>query len=410
MSRLADILGAKEPLFDISLKQLEKETGQQGADIKLLVEISNKASWAHSALGLPGDSSARFLYEALIRRVAADNDRLANLLGGNEDTSLNDIVPKIIQRVEELDMPRRGYFLKTEVAINLLRETPPKSVIARLGYSDVTAMLARENVFEIFGALRFAEDARWLNNFASLYKKLKPKDFENRNIRIVRYDAERWGDIASDFIKKKLHNITHLKEMGVIMVMPTPAMKIRGATIKILPLILHYYNEIRLYSAFFRLISERSDFGSIVADTIIADPAVVPITGKHYIHWRVIQRYFGKLAHEDHPEIFEPHVQPEDLHWRHAEKLLAQIDPEMAFWQHMDFVAAEKPAGAVSLNLMDVALSYCNELSFEDRYVYHMRESLWNEIFARYMGWPTLRRQILERLNNGLIRPENIAQ
>ena len=45
------------------------------------------------------------------------------------------------------------------------------------------------------------------------------------------------------------------------------------------------------------------------------------MAGSH-VHWRVIQRYFGKLENEYHPEIFEPHVQPEDLHWRKAEEAL----------------------------------------------------------------------------------------
>ena len=46
--------------------------------------------------------------------------------------------------------------------------------------------------------------------------------------------------------------------------------------------------------------------------------------------------------------------------------------------------------------------------SAEKRIMYHFRESLWNEIFVRYMGQKTLERQVLEQLDNDMIEPEDI--
>jgi len=183
----------------------------------------------------------------------------------------------------------------------------------------------------------------------------------------------------------------------------------KGVTLKVLPLLCHYFNEIRLYSSFFKLMADKKDFGHIVSQTLIADPAHVELVERGSIHWRVIQRYFGKLTGEVHPEIFEPHVQPEDLHWRRAEEVLYQLDPELGFWQEMDYVGVLRGNDAITFNLMDVSLGYSNAIPYEERYLYHFRESLWNEVFARYMGEKVLEEQLLVKLDNAIIKPETLV-
>lgn len=408
MTNLAKLLAAKEPLFDHALMQLEQKTGKSGADAMLTAEIAQRASAALKALGLSSDSTPEDIYDGLIRQVKSHDEHLAAAIGGMDPANLAEMIPKIVKKVSEIDLPKDGFFIKTSVGADLLRQNPPQKIMSRLGYTDIEAMLKRENIYELHLALRFAESGDWLNQFNAQYTKLAPSDFEKRDIQLVSFDPGKWGDIAHHFIQKKLHNITNSKEMGAIAVMPMTISEMPGITLKVLPLIIHYFNEIRLYSAFFKLISPKSNFGQIVAETLIADTPNIPIVVGTKIHWRVIQRYFGKLKDEPHPEIFEPHVHPEDLHWRKAEEVLYEIDPELKFWQDLDFVGILKGDEIVSFNLMDVALSYSNELSFSDRYIYHFRESLWNEIFARYLGQKTLQTQLLEKLDNAIIAPENL--
>jgi hypothetical protein len=183
-----------------------------------------------------------------------------------------------------------------------------------------------------------------------------------------------------------------------------------GITLKVMPLLFHYFNEIRLYSSFFKLMQSKQNFGAIVSDTLIADPAHIKITDNAHIHWRVIQRYFGKLVGEKHPEIFEPHVQPEDLHWRRAESVMYEIDPELEFWDGLDYVGVLKGTDAITFNLMDVSLSYSNGIAYQDRYLYHFREALWNEVFARYFGEKVLEEQLLVKLDNAVISPEVLTR
>lgn len=410
MSFLRDLLDAKEPLFSESLRQLEAASHRLGADAALVGEIHQKAAASIRALGLDEkDTTGRELYQALIAQIKRHDEHLAKSIGGNYSMGVSELLPLMKAGADKVDMPRDAWVLKKSVAKDMLRNMPPQNIMKMLGYRSIDSMLKRENLAEIYGALRFAETPEWLNTFNETYRKLKPSDFETRKIEIIVMPHDRWGDIAEHFIHKKRHNITHLKELGVILMLPVKAKTLPGVTIWAMSLLFHYTNEIRLYSAFFKLEQVRKDFGDVLVRTLIADPDLGPIVAGKHIHWRVIQRYFGKLENESHPEIFEPHVQPEDLHWRHAEDILYKIDPELEFWRGLDYVALMYDGRPVTFNMMDTAASYCNNTPYEQRTIYHFRESLWDEIFIRYMGQKTLEDQILKQLDNDMIAPERLG-
>lgn len=406
---LSELLAAREPLFTLSLQQLERASGHHGADAALIGELHQKTAAALTALRLdPKDTTGPELYHALLALVERHDRHLAAAIGGRDPDSVSGMLPLILKAVSEISMPRSCWVLKKSIAKDFLRATPPRNVMKVLGHTSIDSMLKHENLFEIYGALRFAEEAEWLRTFNKHYRTLRPSDFEQRQIEVVEMPLKKWGDIAAHFIAKKHHNITHLKELGVILVLPLTEQRMKGITLKILPLLLHYFNEIRLYSAYFKLRQVQPDFGGIFVTTLNADPDLGPIMAGQNIHWRVIQRYFGKLQGEYHPEIFEPHVQPEDLHWRKAEETLYGIDPELNFWRGLDYVGVMKDGNPVSFSLMDVSLSYSNEVPYGERYIYHFRESLWNELFMRYMGQKNLEDQVLHQLDNAMIAPEKL--
>jgi uncharacterized protein (TIGR00730 family) len=168
-------------------------------------------------------------------------------------------------------------------------------------------------------------------------------------------------------------------------------------------------NEVKLYSTFFKLKSKQPYFGKTVVNTLVADPGDASQIVGHNIHWRIIQRYLGKHKEDNISMVaFEPHVQPEDLHWRRAEDLLYELDPELEFWKDRDFVGLIYDGFPVAFNLFDVSFGYSNGESYQNRYAYHFRESLWNEVFVRYMGFKNLAAQVLEKLDNSAISPEKL--
>lgn len=409
---LRTILAAEEPLFTQSLRELEWLTGKKNIDNRLTAEITEKTHDTLRSLGLDAsDTTDRELYHALDRRVKQNNINLAKGLGTSDDASIRDIVPKLVEAVDLVKMPRSCWVLKKSVAKDILREMPPKRMMKHLGYRSIESMFKNENFSELYTALRFSEGDDWLNEYNVLFtKRVTPSDFENRQIEIIVMDHDKWSALTANFVKKKKHNITHTKELGVIVVVPMQQTHMRGLALKTLPLIFHYINEVRLYSAFFKFKSTQPNFGKTITETLIADVGTGATIGDFHIHWRVIQRYFGKIGHQP-PEVFQPHVQPEDLHWRRAADAMYEVSPELKLWEGLDYVARPgKDGSPVALNLFDVSFAYSNEETFETRYFYHMREALWNEIFMRYMGEKELEKQVLKQLDNDMIKPHEAVK
>lgn len=406
------MLDAEEPLFTQALRQLEDISNNKSVDVRLIAEINDKVRTKIRKLGLdPDDTTGPELYAALMARVRRDNERITEMIGAQDHSHIQSVVEKSVETVLASNIPKKCWALKRSVAKNMLKKMPPKQMMKHLGYRSIDSMFKNENFDEIYSALRFSEGGEWLNEYNELFKKVKPSDFESRDISFVIMDHDKWADMAEHFVQKKLHNVTHTKELGTIIVVPMKFESMQGLTLKTLPLLFHYVNEIRLYSSYFKLSQVKPDFGEEIVDTLIADPGNHAVMAGQNIHWRVIQRYFGKLKDESHPEAFQPHLHPEDLHWRKAEEALYELDPEMEFWEDMDYVARMEPDGKPSsFNLTDISFAFSNQIPYSDRYVYHFRESLWNEIFARYMGQKVLEEQVLVQLDNDMIAPEKLVQ
>lgn len=407
---LRDLLDAEEPIFSTSLEQLEKASGRPGADTRLIGDITEKAHESMRRLGLdPANTTGKEFYQALLARVASDNERVTKLVGASDSSDVKQLVPLLIEAANKVEFNRTVFVMKRDKAKEFLRQMSPQKLMEHLGYDNVDAMFEGEDFDEVYTALRFSEGPEWLNAYDEQMKTLTPEDYEERELRILAMDHDKYVDLAEHFTQKKLHNVTHTKEMGVIVVVPLRDEHSKGLTLKTLPLLFHYMNEVKLYSNFFKLKAKQPNFGDTVVTTLIADPGNASQMAGQFIHWRVIQRYFGKLKDESHKEAFEPHVHPEDLHWRKAEDLLYQLDPEMEFWRDQDYVALMFDGLPVTTNFVDVSLSHANNIPYEDRYVYHMRESLWNEIFIRYMSYPNLEHQVLSQLDNDMIAPEELT-
>jgi hypothetical protein len=410
MSRaLSELVGASEPMFSIILRDLERASGHHGVDVQFTGEIIRKGRMKVKELGLdPADTTGPELYHGLINMLKLHEGFIAKRIGVEYPSDVDEVMTCIKYAIDRIQIPKNAWVLKHSVARKLLKAVPPKKVMKYLNYRSVDSMLKREPITEIYGAIRFLETQAWQDKFLAKYKSLKPSDFENRDIEIVRLDAEKWSKATNEYVLKNRHNITHLKELGVIVMMPMPVKYMQGVTLAVMPIVLHYLNEIRLYTTYLKMQQVRPDFGDIVTTTLIEDPHDHALISSKPIHWRVIQRYYGSKD-ADHPEVFEPHVLPEDLYWRGAEEILYKFEPALHFWHEMDYVGMMFPEGPVSFNLMDVAVSYVNNLPYEYRSVGRMRESLERELFVRYLGQPTLEHQVLRQLDNKMIEPGLLA-
>lgn len=396
---LSELLGAGEPMFAIAMKQLERSSGNQSIDVKLTSDIIAKSHIGLRALGLdPRDTTGRELYGALQGLVALHDTFLARRLGADDPTDTRDMMQRIRVAAENVHMPRSAWVFKHSVAKRLLKATPPHKVMKALHYRSLDSMIKREPIDELFVAMRLIESEAWQKAFVAKYKNLTPLDFEVRDIEVIIMDETRWATLVETYVRSRHHNLTHLKELGVVALLPLPIKHLRGITISLFPRVLHYINEIRLYSAFFKLQQVRPQFGAVVAETINDDPGEHVTVAGNPLHWRIVHQHFAKNV-TTLPEVFEPHVRMEDLEWRKAEAVLFELEPALQFWHNMDYVGALRDGQPVSFNLMDMAANYVNQLSYENRSVSAMRRSLWSEISLRYIAQPMLERQVIDQLD-----------
>jgi hypothetical protein len=281
-----------------------------------------------------------------------------------------------------------------------------------LGYDNVMNMLQKEDLFEIMSALRFIEGNEWLNErFFKQYEVLTPDDFEERSVEI-RVLSEKWGRYAKDFVKKKWHNVSHLKEFGSIFVIPI-SLNIPGETLRTLSLVFHYTHEIPFYSDIIReLAKKREGFSESLLSLLRGDVFDEQFTKNgESIRFLVVQRYLAKDDENDW-RLFVPRINPEALHWLRAEEDLNRLGvsfgysgKELRFWNDFDWVGDffRDDVGnevLVSFDLVDTVMSLVMQKNMV-KYLYHHQEALWNKIFAEYFSLAELERHAKNHLLRG---------
>jgi len=323
--------------------------------------------------------SAGQLYQALIHKANKAEDELCNYLG-RVDCSSEAGMQILVDEALRLFPPKPGFFLKQDKAKELLIQNPPFKVISALGYKDIDEILNKENLYEIYGSLRFVETPAWLNQFIDNYQNLTKEDFEMRAIRVMVLSKRKWQDLSEQFTKKKYHNLTHLKEFGVIFAIPREISNEVGIVLTSFNLLLHYFNEVSMYSQIIK--SFDNNFSERLINLLKGE---IKNNG-----WRIIPRYLQKDENPD-SRIFEPHINPEAIFWKKADQSLMQLAKELPgsnldFWDNLDWVGGyfqslNNKDKLITFNSVDIALSFANQLPLNKRYFYHYQEALWNKIY-----------------------------
>lgn len=393
--KIAKILRTDKQKLVQTAERLSAVTGKNDVFDEIADENEEHIRDRMMRLGVARDATAKELYDALISKIEADDVQIFECLGRPE-CHVAGGCQTIAEVAKKAVNPPSGFFMKHEKAREFLIKEPPKKVMEFLGYATAEAMLAKENLLEVMSALRFIEGSEWLNNvFFRQYETLTPGDFEEREI-VVHALSEKWTKESEKFVVKKKHNISHLKEMGVVFVIPT-FLGISGEILRMFALIMHYLHEIPFYAQIFRDIAKdehtfSKNFTSLLrGDVIESRPAM-----DHISVWLVIQRYLAKEDENDW-HLFVPHVNPEAIHWMKAEGGLEGIGAgldgvakELAFWQDLGWVGDffKDDTGVdilVSFNLVDTVMSLVKQKE-NIKYLYHHQEALWNRIFVKYFG------------------------
>ncbi|MFH1129575.1 MAG: hypothetical protein V1686_02485 [Patescibacteria group bacterium] len=404
---IARIFRAKPEIVKEMEEKMNKVTGKTGVLDKVVKENEFRISKTMSALNCH-DYSAENVALSLITKLQKD-DRAVCELFRNPDGASVEGYKTLFNFALELANTEPLFVLKEEIAKDILRKNPPPNIMKVLGYKDVDELLEKENLYEIFAAFRFVENNEWMHKaFDETYQKLIPDDFEERKTKLIVL-SEKWLKIAEGFVKKKYHNVSHLKELGVVFVIP---LKINtpGETLRVFSMVLHYLHETEFYSRLFRKASLSENFGKKVISLLKGEILEQPKNQEKMI-WPIIQRYLAKDNPED-PYLFVPHVNPEALHWKKTEKDISDLGKrfeniDLELWYDLDWVGGffknnQGKEELVSFDLIDNWMGLVNkEQSL--KYLYHHQEALWNEIFSEYMGPENLEKLMVDNFDKGFI-------
>lgn len=400
---LSELLGASELTFQRFLLKLEAASGHNGADIRLSTEVERQTRAKLKELGLdPNDTTGSELYEALNQKVRSDNQRLVDSLHRQFGNSTDDNT-LVAQAMLALPISKNCFSLQISVAKKLLSQQPPKRTMKMLNYRSFDSMLRREQVVSIFGAAWILESSTWRKAMLDHYKKLKPSDFELRQIQIYTPNSKYWQKLTAEIISQNRHNILSLKEFGSLVLLPLPEDKPPASLMATLVTSLHAMNEIRSSSTFLKLCQVKADFGKLVQTVVMDEPLLFAELLDQSVPWQIIQRYYSRFSDRFRSELFEPQVQQEDLIWHSVEKAICRLEPSLSFWRQTSNLGYLDEHRPISLNLIDAVLNYCNHLSYSDRLVHYLKSNLWHELMIRYLKHEKVEQAVLSNLQSQLI-------
>lgn len=400
MSRvLAQLMGAAEPQFKTQLMRLEKAAGAPGADIRLMMEIINETRGKLRALGLdPADTTGPELYQALKTRLLADEVRVRASINMRADGSPEAVLEAIRLQLGKLELSTDTFVVKHSVMRAILKRLQPKHTMKTLGYRSMDSMIKHEPAPQLLAAAILLEPAEWQQKRLKEYKKLTARDFEVRKAAFLHPRTKQWPKFAKEYVARTKHNILLVPELGAIVILPLtydlPALAITTILLSIDGL-----NDMRSLGSYLKLQQVHPDFTERFVAAVQDEPMTANELAGEKMPWKAVQWFYGNGHSNYYPEVFEPHVQADDLSWHKAEDILAKLHPALEFWQGSQLLALADGTHTISLNMLDIALSVCNGLSYRQRLVEYMRLNLNRELLARYLHHDNLHQLLLGQLD-----------
>ena len=355
------------------------------------------------------NNDAYYISGNLRETIFSHENKLKEFLNEIPD---GNIFEKAVNLAKKMVKVERGYFLKKENIKNILLANPPRHLLEYLGYDNIDSLIANEDLTECFSALRFIESDEWMHEtFEKEYSKFTIDDFEERDIEI-KILGEKWRKIAEKFVAKKHHNVSHLKEFGVIFLNPISE-NIPGKLLRDFLLFLHYFHEIEFYSKLFRKYAKIENFSDNLKSLLRGD--VKEIFTVENKDWLIVQRYLSKENPKD-PRLFLPRVNPESLHWLRGERDFGNyfkntFYSDLSIWSDLSWVGGffkiNDIEDILSFDIEDNTMSAVSFIEGQGRqfFAYHQREAMWTRLFSEYVGGEeNTEKLLIDNFDKGVIK------
>ena len=402
---IGGILGIAPELLQKLDAVMVKKTGRRGVLDRIAEESNGLLFLAMKALGM--EQKGHSIREVLRNTIERHERQLLQYLDKISGKTEFDKAALLARRIARVG---KGFFLKHEYAKEILRKRPPRHLLEYLALKNIEELFLRFDITEAFSALRFMESDQWMHEtFEAAYSRFGPDDFEERDIEIKVLGPE-WKEVAAKFVAKKHHNVSHLKEFGVIFLNPIRE-DLPGKFLRDFALLLHYFHEVEFYSKLFRRYASGRGFAERLKALLRGD--VLEVQGVKAGEWLIVQRYLFKENPKD-PRLFLPRVNPEAMHWARGERDLAVLGEhetslDLELWRNLDWIGCRCLVNSddiVSFDLEDNAMSLVSAKEGKPQFfTYHQREAMWTKIFSEYAGGESAMENLLiKNFDRGIIR------
>lgn len=383
---LSELLNAKEPDFSNVIKSLNGISVRDSVDIKLTAEIVGKTHMKLRALGLdPRDTTGAELYQALISLALKHDDFLTKYFGGSATSDVAELTPLIVNSLNSQISSHRVLALKNSALKRIIKKSPPKKVMTKLGYRSVDSLIKREPVENILLGIKLVEAKDWQKKFYAQYGKFKPTDFELRPITTKFYDETKLITSIKSYVNETKNNLITISELGLVVCLPPPVNNISTYCLTMALLISRRYVDLLAGSSFLRLKQVHNNFNEVFVRLISSGEIDKLVIAGVPFSWDVIYEYICQNIDDFDIEMISPNLQPSDFSLTTAEDIIFNMEPALHFWADTDYVAVELDGQIISFNILDAVLNASGKVSFGHQRKDNFRASLWHELLSRYL-------------------------
>ena len=211
--KIAKILGITEKTLENFEFSLRESTGKTGIIENLCKENEKIIEETIIKLNTGDDRSADHTRGTLQKIIFQHEKQFLEFLNTVEGKNEFEKAANLSKTLVNVG---KGFFLKEGFYKTDFFKTKIRKSFRLLRLSNRRRNFANEDLLEAFSALRFVENNEWMHKtFEEVYSSFTEVDFEERAIEIKVLNTK-WHDIAKKFVEKKHHNVSHLKEFGVI--------------------------------------------------------------------------------------------------------------------------------------------------------------------------------------------------
>lgn len=376
---ISGIFKAKEPEFSHRIHDLEKLSGKNGHDIRVLVDTIHHFKNLSGHLNLDAtDTTSRELFHSLVAQIKKDSDKLEQRLGIKQSDNPEEVAKKCAGYLEKRVAWRKFWCVKQSVLKKQLKLNPPKKTMRILGFRSIDSMLKREPAVQTLILAKMIESSAWQKNYVQQAGSMTNSDFDEQQITIRLIASARVSSLRKAGIDTRRAVYSSEESSGIII---APLSKrFEGDTIFYFDTIINHINGVILRSAFYRYKGLRPDFFETLKD--IREGGFKRASFINWpIRWSALMHSIQHHGNRKLAERLDLNVAAHELFGLSTEKEIQQF----GVWEK-GLIFSDGSGSLVSTHLSDAIINAINRNDFENSYTEFGKNRLYDELFSRYLA------------------------